>query len=211
MDLIEATMLSLQNKLQENKKLKKEELLSGNEAGICPNCHTPITDYGDIEWFDEYIGQDFTCQNCGKKGMEYWKIAWDSIEVDVDETDLSENKKLHENKRKKFENVKDIVNKIKDEPRTENYEKGLKLKDEIVNAWKNNDLETAYAKWEELHDLFSTGYDDEGNATEEWSEEQAYRDFYELTSITDAIEDKCVYDVTDYGKRKAYKSMGYDY
>lgn len=124
---------------------------------------------------------------------------------------LQENKKFHENKRKKFENAKDIVNKIKDEPRTENYEKGLKLKDEIVNAWKNNDLETAYAKWEELHDLFSTGYDDEGNATEEWSEEQAYRDFYELTSITDTIEDKCVYDVTNYGKRKAYKSMGYDY
>ena len=205
MDLIEATMLSLQNKLQENKKLKKEELLSGNEPGMCPHCNKPITDYGEIEWFDEYIGQDFTCQNCGKKGMEYWKVNWDSIEVDDDEEDLSESKS------QKLEDVKDTVDKIKNEPRTENYEKGLKIRDEIVNAWKNNDLETAYAKWEELHDLFSTGYDDEGNATKEWSEEQTYRDFYELTAITDTIEDKCVYDITDYGKRKAYKSMGYDY
>lgn len=205
MDLMEATLLSLQNKLQENKKLKKEELLSGNEPGMCPYCNKPITDYGEIEWFDEYIGQDFTCQNCGKKGMEYWKVNWDSIEVDADEEDLSESKS------QKLEDVKDTVDKIKNEPRTENYEKGLKIRDEIVNAWKNNDLETAYAKWEELYDLFSTGYDDEGNATDEWSEEQTYRDFYELTAITDTIEDKCVYDITDYGKRKAYKSMGYDY
>ena len=31
----------------------------------------------------------------------------------------------------------------------------------------------------------------------------------ELTMITDEIEDKCVYDVTDYGKQKYYKQMGY--
>ena len=98
---------------------------------------------------------------------------------------------------------------IENEPRTENYKKGLKIRDEIVNAWKKGDLKTAYDKWSELYDLFSTGYDDEGNQTADWSEEQSARDIIELTAITDTIEDNCVYDVTDYGKAKAYKEMGY--
>jgi predicted XRE-type DNA-binding protein len=103
----------------------------------------------------------------------------------------------------------DMYKRIKAEPRTENYNKGLKIRDEIVNAWKKGDLETAYKKWEELFDLFRTGYDDDGNTTDEWNNEQALRDMIELNMITDTIEDKCVYDVCDYGKQKAYKEMGY--
>ena len=103
----------------------------------------------------------------------------------------------------------DMYKRIKEEPRTEKYEKGLKIRDEIVNAWKSGDLKTAYTKWEELFNMFSSGYDDEGNVTEEWNNEQALRDMMELNMITDTIEDKCVYDVTDYGKEKSYKEMGY--
>lgn len=106
-------------------------------------------------------------------------------------------------------NPKELINKIKAEPRTENYEKGMALRDKIVDAWKNHDLATAYKLWEDLHDLFSTGFDSEGNHTEDYSEEQAYRDMFELTSILDTIENKCVYDVTDYGKEQAYREMGY--
>lgn len=40
-------------------------------------------------------------------------------------------------------------------------------------------------------------------------EEQSMRDRIELNMITHTIEDKCVYDVCDYGKAKAYKEMGY--
>lgn len=122
---------------------------------------------------------------------------------------LEKDKKALVNNQKTEAISPDAYNRIKNEPRSENYNKGLKIRDEIVTAWKNNDLETAYAKWDELHSLFSNGYDDEGNQTADWSEEQSLRDMIELTSITDTIEDKCVYDVTDYGKEKAYKEMGY--
>lgn len=115
---------------------------------------------------------------------------------------MSENKLIEEDKT-------ELYKRIEEEPRTEKYEQGLKLKDEIISAWENKDLEVAYNKWEELFNLFSTGYDDEGNQTSEWNEEQSIRDMIELHLITDSIEDNCVYDVTDYGKAKAYKEMGY--
>lgn len=124
-------------------------------------------------------------------------------------TDEEENENIEESKETPKETDADMYKRIKAEPRTENYNKGLKIRDEIVNAWKKGDLETAHKKWEELFDLFSTGYDDNGNETEDFSEEQAVRDMIELTMITDEIEDNCVYDVTDYGKQKYYKQMGY--
>lgn len=124
-------------------------------------------------------------------------------------TDEEENENIEESKETPKETDADMYKRIKAEPRTENYNKGLKIRDEIVNAWKKGDLETAHKKWEELFDLFSTGYDDNGNETEDFSEEQAVRDMIELTLITDEIEDNCVYDVTDYGKQKYYKQMGY--
>lgn len=125
---------------------------------------------------------------------------------------LQANAQVRRDKTKKFENIdKDTINKIKTEPKSENYEKGLKLRDEIVTAWKNNDLKTAWDKWQQLYDLFSTGYDENGNRTDEYSEEQTYKDLYELTSITDTIDNQCVYDVTDYGKHETYRHKGYDY
>ena len=89
------------------------------------------------------------------------------------------------------------------EENDEVYKKGLNIRDEIVNAWKNNDLETAWNKWEELYDLFGA------NSTD--SNEQRQQKLFKLISITNTIEDKCVYDVTDYGKRQAYKNQGYEY
>lgn len=124
-------------------------------------------------------------------------------------TDEEENENIEESKEPLKETDKDMYEKIKSEPRTEKYEDGLKLKDEIIEAWKNKDLEKASNKWEELFNMFSTGYDDRGNKTPDFTEEQAMRDMIELTMITDEIEDKCVYDVTDYGKQKYYKQMGY--
>lgn len=109
--------------------------------------------------------------------------------------------KKDESKKMKKEASQDLYNKIKEEPRTEKFEKGSKLKDEIIEAWKNNDLKTAYTKWEELYTLFST--------EENFTEEQNLRNMIELTMITDQIEDKCVYDVTDYGKDQEYRKMGY--
>ena len=109
--------------------------------------------------------------------------------------------KKDESKKMKKEASQDLYNKIKEEPRTEKFEKGSKLKDEIIEAWKNNDLKTAYTKWEELYTLFSTEKD--------FTEEQNLRNMIELTMITDQIEDKCVYDVTDYGKDQEYRKMGY--
>ena len=124
-------------------------------------------------------------------------------------TDEEENENIEESKEPLKETDKDMYEKIKSEPRTEKYEDGLKLKDEIIEAWKNKDLEKASNKWEELFNMFSTGYDDRGNKAPDFTEEQAIRDMIELTMITDEIEDKCVYDVTDYGKQKYYKQMGY--
>lgn len=117
--------------------------------------------------------------------------------------DKVKNKTLTENY------TKEDIDRIKAEPRSEKYETGLKLRDEIVEAWKNKDLKTAYAKWEELFDMFSTPVDEEGNEIEGYSEENSLRDIIERTMITDTIESQCVYDVTDYGKEKAYREMGY--
>lgn len=138
--------------------------------------------------------------------MEVLDYIWENFPTEADE---EENENIEESKESPKETDIDMYKRIKAEPRTENYNKGLKIKDEIVNAWKKGDLETAYKKWEELFNMFSTGYDDNGNKTDDFSEEQAIRDMTELTMITDEIEDKCVYDVTDYGKQKYYKQMGY--
>ena len=138
--------------------------------------------------------------------MEVLDYIWENFPTEVDE---EENENIEESKESPKEADIDMYKRIKAEPRTENYNKGLKIKDEIVNAWKKGDLETAHKKWEELFNMFSTGYDDNGNKTDDFSEEQAIRDMTELTMITDEIEDKCVYDVTDYGKQKYYKQMGY--
>ena len=138
--------------------------------------------------------------------MEVLEYIWENFPTEADE---EENENIEESKEPLKETDKDMYEKIKSEPRTEKYEDGLKLKDEIVEAWKNKDLDTASNKWNELFNMFSTGYDDNGNKTDDFSEEQAIRDMTELTMITDEIEDKCVYDVTDYGKQKYYKQMGY--
>lgn len=100
----------------------------------------------------------------------------------------------------------DLYNKIKNEPKSDKYEKGLKLRDEIVNAWKNNDLETADNKWEELYMLFSSPIEDLDSSV---TEEQTLRNNIELNEILSTIEDQCVYDVTDYGREKDYKKMGF--
>lgn len=139
--------------------------------------------------------------------MEVLDYIWENFPTEVDE---EENENIEESKEPLKETDKDMYEKIKSEPRTEKYKDGLKLKDEIVEAWKNKDLDTASNKWNELFNMFSTGYDDNGNKTEDFSEEQAIRDMIELTMITDEIEDKCVYDVTDYGKQKYYTQMGYN-
>lgn len=98
-----------------------------------------------------------------------------------------------------------LYNKIKNEPRSDKYEKGLKLRDEIVNAWKNNDLETAGNKWEELYRLFSSSIEDLDSSV---TEEQTLRNNIELNEILSTIEDQCVYDVTDYCREKDYKKNG---
>ena len=76
MKIEEATIKALQGKLTE--KLD----LVGHQQGICPNCEAPIYDYGDINWFDDSIGQDFICSNCGAHGTEYFNIKFDCIEIE---------------------------------------------------------------------------------------------------------------------------------
>ena len=174
-----------------------------------------IDEYNAEELVDEAVTKIPEEERTADKIREIVKDVVNPTEDDewfedkmVDEyTYKPENKE--ENKEIKVEADKNLYDKIEQEPRTEKFEKGLKIKDEIVNAWKDNDLKTAYAKWEELYDLFSVGYDNNGNRTKDFTEEQALRDMIELTKITDQIEDKCVYDVTDYGKAQAYKKMGY--
>lgn len=159
----------------------------------------------------ELLGKEQFLSGLGRSAYHYtaYRKINDNTGVSFDSFALFENKSTEAHN--KIEEVSsDVYEKIKNEPRTEKYAQGLSLRDEIINAWKNNDLATAYTKWSELFDLFSTGYDNEGNRTADFNEEQATRDLIELTSITDTIEDKCVYAVTDYGKRKAYRAQGFD-
>lgn len=153
-----------------------------------------------------YVNRDRVANADEKEFKKYMMYLYKYLVGVGEPIKLGETKKCN----KKVEAMdKELYNKIKNEPRTDNYKRGLKLRDEIIDAWKNKDLETAYAKWSELFDLFSSVYDDEGNKTDDWTEEQDLRDMIELHMITDTIEDKCVYDVTDYGKAKTYRKMGY--
>ena len=65
-------------------KNKKLENIQGNHQGICPKCGSMITDYGQIFWDDEGIGQEFNCTNpkCKAHGIEYYNTTFDYIEVE---------------------------------------------------------------------------------------------------------------------------------
>ena len=88
----------------------------------------------------------------------------------------------------------------KEEEMSDQYKAGMELRDKIVNSYWDNDLESAYKYWCELYDLYPVA---------DKSEEERVKSFSELNKIMDTIEDEVVYGVTDYGKEKSYKEMGY--
>lgn len=80
-------------------------LMTGHEAGMCPKCNTPISNYGDIEWFDDSIGQNFICDVCNLKGTEYFNITFDCIELEkpeLDEAKNPENAEINDKIKKSF-------------------------------------------------------------------------------------------------------------
>ena len=73
-------------KSQSKKKVEsiKLENVQGNNQGICPKCGSMITNYGEIFWDDNGIGQVFDCTNpkCKAHGIEYYNTTFDYIEIE---------------------------------------------------------------------------------------------------------------------------------
>lgn len=75
----------------ENRNKSLREGKRGNQVGVCPACGAMITQYGEIYWDDEGIGQDFTCSNCKAKGTEYYNTTFDFIELQDENLDEAKN------------------------------------------------------------------------------------------------------------------------
>lgn len=117
------------------------------------------------------------------------------------------------------ENLEETLNYVKTELLDNDLNESLELSDDIeaqaqniVNgckeAYANNDLETAYDLWSQLYDLFIPESEEEFRALSD--EERTHR-FVTQQKFMDQFTDEEVYAITDYGKRKEYRKMGYDY
>lgn len=82
------------------------------------------------------------------------------------------------------------------------------LVDRCKEAYANNDLKTANELWTKLYDLFIPENEEEFRALSD--EERTHR-FATQQKFMDQFTDEEVYAITDYGKRKEYRKMGYDY
>lgn len=76
------------------------------------------------------------------------------------------------------------------------------LIDKCRQAYKNNNIVSAYHYWEQIHELLS-------NKLEECKEdgEQRWKIYAEYHDSIMQIPNQEVYDITDYGKRIAYEQM----
>ena len=76
------------------------------------------------------------------------------------------------------------------------------LIDKCRQAYKNNNIVSAYYYWEQIHELLS-------NKLEECKEdgEQRWKVYAEYHDSINQIPNQEVYDITDYGKRIAYEQM----
>lgn len=77
---------------------------------------------------------------------------------------------------------------------------------ELVNkckkAYNSRDLDKAYKYWCDIHDLLNKNLD---KATNYDNKLVCYQEYW---NCMEQFEDKEVYDITDYGKRKAYLEQG---
>lgn len=48
-----------------------------NKCGICPVCGKHNLSWGDSDINDSYIGYEYTCDNCGAQGTEYYRLVFD--------------------------------------------------------------------------------------------------------------------------------------
>lgn len=65
--------------------------LAEDAEGCCPKCSSDELDYDGHEFdFDGSIWYDFTCNDCGAKGKEWYNLSYACSEV-VEEDDVSQN------------------------------------------------------------------------------------------------------------------------
>lgn len=78
--------------------------------------------------------------------------------------------------------------------------KAEELVDRIHESYSKGNLEEAYKSYCNLYDLFNS---------ENKSEEDKIKNSDNLNEILSEISDKELYDITDYGKEKSYREMGF--
>ena len=76
------------------------------------------------------------------------------------------------------------------------------LTNKCKKAYKNKDLSKAYKYWSNIHDLLTQNL----NKTEDYDNKLVC--YQEYWKCMEQFEDKEVYDITDYGKRKAFLEQG---
>ena len=52
-----------------------------NEAGRCPVCGGRNLGWGDSDCTGDYMSYEWTCEDCGAEGCEWYKLVFDGHEV----------------------------------------------------------------------------------------------------------------------------------
>lgn len=73
--------------------------------------------------------------------------------------------------------------------------------DDVKKYYSEGDIKKAYESWNKLFDLYNT--------PPEASHSKRATDSKQLLKYLSKIDDKTVYDVTDYGREQYYREMGY--
>lgn len=79
------------------------------------------------------------------------------------------------------------------------------LVDKCKNAYKNHDLKNAYQYWCDIHNKLFNNLD-KYDKYDDKNRNKCYEEFYKYEK---QFTDQEVYDITDYGKEKCYKELGY--
>lgn len=49
-----------------------------NEQGVCPVCNGENLEYGSSDIEGDVMGYEWTCEDCGSEGMEWYDITFNS-------------------------------------------------------------------------------------------------------------------------------------
>lgn len=52
-----------------------------HEQGVCPVCNSENLEYGSSDFEGDAVGYDWTCEDCGSYGMEWYELTFSNHNV----------------------------------------------------------------------------------------------------------------------------------